>query len=221
MSDQLSQFRQHHAADSTAPDLPQVNRRKTFRIEVLVGIILLAGGVVAAFWIRQAGTSTVQVLGVSRELPAGHVITETDLLAVDVNKGVDNQFIRVDAKNQITGGVLSSDVPVGPLSRAAVRPAQQVLAEGEALIASAMEQGTFPPSMSPGDVVEIVITPSLTDLEGKVERLDQTAVVFSVMPSSDFNTKTIVTLRAQSTVAERIAASGPVHLAIVAIGGVQ
>ena len=102
-----------------------------------------------------------------------------------------------------------------------MQQSEQVLGEGEALIATAMEVGTFPPSLTPGDLVAIVTTPSVSDLEGEVSRLQQTAVVFAVSPSDDFNTKTVVTLRTMQEVAESVAASGPVHLSILKVGGMQ
>ena len=221
MSDQLSQLRQSSVNDSNAPEPYAGIRKRPFRTEVLIGLVLLAVGIIAAFWIRQSDQKTVQVLGVNREFPAGHVFTESDLLPVDVSADVDNQFVPVGSLSQLLGGVLTVDVPAGPLSRAAVREAQQVLLEGEALIASAMDQGTFPPSMSPGDVVAIVTTPSLSAVDGDTKQLDERAVVFSISPQNDFNAKTVVTLRTNVSVAERIAASGPVHLVIVQIGGAQ
>ena len=221
MSDQLSQFRNSNMGEGPMPQPETRTRKRTFRIEVLLGLIFVAAGIVFALWIRQSGTSTTQVVGLAQSLPAGHVVVSTDLVPVDVTKDVSGQFIPMSSIDQVTGGVLAADAITGPLARAAVRPAQMILNEGEVLVASAMEYGTFPPALSAGDVVAIVTTPSLSAVDGTVERLEQTAVVYAITPPSEFNTKTVVTLRAASNVAERIAASGPVHLSVMQFGGVQ
>lgn len=221
MSDQLSQFRQNNFSETAAQPPVARTRQRTFRIEVLLGLVFLAAGIIFAIWIRQSGTSTTQVVGLVQPLPAGHVVSETDLVPVDVTKDVSAQFIPLSSQGQITGGVLASDAIAGPLARAAIRPAQSVLNEGEALIASAMEGGTFPPSLSAGDVVAIVTTPSLSEVDGVVEKLAQTATVYAVTPPSEFSTKTIITLRTDVAVAERVAASGPVHLSVLQFGAVQ
>jgi hypothetical protein len=221
MSDQLSQLRQPVTGNSDPSDAHHPRRTRSFRLEVLVGLILIALGVVGAFWLRQAGNSTVDVVGVVRDLPAGHAITDSDLMTVQVASEVKEQFVPVTMRQTMSGSVLTTDISMGPVARAAVQAASQVLAEGEALIATAMEEGTFPPSLTPGDVVAIVTTPSTSVIEGDVSRLPETAVVFAVSVPNQFSTKTVVTLRTSSVVAEKIAASGPVHLSILQVGGLQ
>jgi|688.fasta_scaffold501899_2 hypothetical protein len=221
MSDQLAQLRQPSVGGvEHSEGTPRV-RKRSFRLEVLIGVILIAAGVIGAFWLRLAGNSTSQVVGVVRDLPVGHFLSEADLYLVDVDKEVDSQFVSADLRPTIVGSVVTSAVVAGPIARAAIQQSQQVLGEGEALIATAMEAGSFPPSLVPGDVVAIVTTPSTATLDGDVSRLTQTAVVFAVTPADDFNTKTVVTLRTAQQVAEQIAASGPVHLSIIQVRGMQ
>lgn len=221
MSDQLTQLRQPTASSVDGMEATQKTRARSFRLEVLIGVILITAGVVGAFWIRQAGTSTTPVLGVVRDLPAGHSISDSDLYVVHVDSDIQSQFVAADLRPTILGSIVSADVVAGPITRAILQQSQQVLGEGEALIATAMEAGTFPPSLTPGDLVAIVTTPSVSDLEGTVSLLEQTAVVFAVSPSDDFNTKTVVTLRTMQEVAESVASSGPVHLSILKVGGAQ
>lgn len=221
MSDQLAHLRQQPAGSADIPEGRVTRGKRSFRLEVLIGLILIAGGVVGAFWLRQAGSSTTDVLGVVRDLPAGHVIADSDLFVIDVDEDVKDQFVAADLRPTVNGSVLTSDVIAGPVARAALQKSEQILGEGEALIATAMEDGTFPPSLSSGDVVAIVTTPSASALEGEVRRLPITAVVFAVAPADEFSSKTVVTLRAPQDVAERVAASGPVHLSILKVGGAQ
>lgn len=221
MSDQLSHLRQQSSGNTDVPEGNPSRHKRSFRLEVLIGLILIATGVVGAFWLRQAGSNTTEVLGVVRDLPAGHLISDSDLFVIDVDEEVKDQFVTADLRPTVSGSVLTSAVTAGPVARAALQKSEQILGEGEALIATAMEDGTFPPSLTPGDVVAIVTTPSTSALEGDVSRLPNTAVVFAVSPANEFSTKTVVTLRAQQDVAERVAASGPVHLSILKVGGAQ
>lgn len=221
MSDQLAHLRQPSSGSADSSDGSHPRRKRTFRLEVLIGLIMIFGGIVGAFWIRQAGNNTSQVIGVVRDLPAGHSITDSDLFVIDVQEDIKDQFFAAELRPTVSGSVLTSDVTAGPIARAALRKSEQVLAEGEALIATAMEDGTFPPSLTPGDVVAIVTTPSASALDGEVLRVSNTAVVFAVSPANEFSTKTVVTLRTQQEVAERVAASGPVHLSILKVGGAQ
>lgn len=221
MSDHLAQFRQPVISSADAADGSPSRRKRSFRLEVLIGVILITTGVIGAFWLRQAGNSTTQVIGVVRDLPAGHSISDSDLFVVDVDQDVKEQFIPANLQPTVIGSVLTSAVTAGPVARAAVQKSEQILGDGEALIATAMEDGTFPPSLAPGDVVAIVTTPSASALDGEVARLPQTAIVFSVIAANEYNTKTVVTLRTQQDVAQQVAASGPVHLSILKVGGAQ
>jgi hypothetical protein len=221
MSDQLSHLRQPFVGNGDTAETHQPRRQRSFRLEVLIGIVLIALGVVGAFWLRQAGSNTVEVVGVVRDLPAGHAISDGDLMSVEVASEVKEQFVPVDLRADMLGSVLISAVSMGPVARAAVQSSAQILGEGESLIATAMEEGTFPPALSVGNVVAIVTTPSTSVLDGDVSRLTQTAVVYAVSPPNQFSTKTVVTLRAESEVAEKIAASGPVHLSILQMGPLQ
>jgi hypothetical protein len=221
MSDQLAHLRQPSDGSTDISDGSHPRRKQSFRLEVLIGLILISGGVVGAFWLRQAGSSTTQVIGVVRDLPAGYSITDSDLFVVDVDQDIKDQFVAAELRPTMSGSVLTSDVVAGPIARAALQRSEQVLREGEALIATAMEEGTFPPSLMPGDVVAIVTTPSAAALDGEVFRVPVTAIVFAVSPANEFSAKTVVTLRAQQEVAEKVAASGPVHLSILKIGGAQ
>ena len=91
------------------------------------------------------------------------------------------------------------------------------LTDGEALVAVAVETGNFPPSLTVGDVVRVIVTPNSTGV-GEVHGLTDTTIVHSVSPPSDIGSQFVVTLRAPATAATAIAASGPIHLAIIGMG---
>ncbi len=88
------------------------------------------------------------------------------------------------------------------------------LMAGEAFVAIAVEPGSFPPSLTAGDTVRVVVTPS-NGGTGSVRILKEVTVVTSVTPPADMGTQFIVTVRAPESIATAIAASGPLHLSIV------
>jgi hypothetical protein len=91
------------------------------------------------------------------------------------------------------------------------------LTDGEALVAVAVETGNFPPSLTAGDVVRVIVTPNSNGV-GEVHGLADTTIVHSVSPASDIGSQFVVTLRAPATAATALAASGPIHLAIIGVG---
>lgn len=89
-----------------------------------------------------------------------------------------------------------------------------LLLADEALVAVALDPGSFPPAMKTGDLVQVVVTPTF-DGGGEVRILESRPVVHRVDAPGDMESKWIVTLRAPAAVAKAVAASGPVHLSIL------
>ena len=100
------------------------------------------------------------------------------------------------------------------LSESTVVDSRLNLMSGEALVAVAINPGNFPPSLAPGDTVRVVVTPG-SDGSGTVRSLKEITVVQSVTAPTDMNNQFVITMRSEESIATAIAASGPVHLAIV------
>lgn len=110
--------------------------------------------------------------------------------------------------------------PTQPLSTAEVvvtTPpvvAPDTLLDGESYVAIAADVGTFPPSLSVGDMVRVVVVPSFDS--GQVTRsLDETAMIRHVSPPAEFASTFVITVRAPLSVAIAIADAQKVHLAVV------
>lgn len=88
------------------------------------------------------------------------------------------------------------------------------LSRGEALTAALVEQGNYPPELSRGDSVVIIVTPQ-SSVDGVTRMLQETATVVSVDDASSGTFGAVVTLMASESVARDIADAGSVHLAIV------
>ena len=85
---------------------------------------------------------------------------------------------------------------------------------GNALIAISLEEGTFPPDISVGDYVRVIVT-SNTDGADVARGLDAETIVQSIRETSSVGGRFVVTVSGIESVAEEVAASGPVHLAII------
>lgn len=85
---------------------------------------------------------------------------------------------------------------------------------GKALVSAFVEQGNYPPELSEGDPVVIILTP-VSSSEGVTRMLPETAKVASIHESSGGSFGAVIALLAAETVARDVADAGSVHLAIV------
>ena len=106
--------------------------------------------------------------------------------------------------------------PSAPVDSVVVPPvdAPVVPAVGEVLVPVAVKEGRFPPSLAAGDVVRVIVTPSL-DGFGDLRALTERTVVHSISSPSDLGTEWVVTLLGTESVLAAVAGSGPVHLGVV------
>ena len=100
----------------------------------------------------------------------------------------------------------------------AVEPTNGEVAHGKALVSAFVEQGSYPPELSKGDPVVIILTP-VSSSEGVTRMLPETARVASIHESSGGSFGAVITLLAAETVARDVADAGSVHLAIVSEQG--
>lgn len=89
-----------------------------------------------------------------------------------------------------------------------------LIKDGDALIAIPLEEGSFPPDVSVGDQVRIIVT-SNTDGTDVARGLDAETMVQSIQETSTVAGRFVVTVSGVESVAEEVAASGPVHLAVI------
>lgn len=109
---------------------------------------------------------------------------------------------------------------LSPIVAATVTVAPQTvdgLLDGEALIGVNLEVGNFPMELAEGDIVRVVVTPSLSD-SAEARELAPTVQVTAIEAIGEFTGRFAVTLLGAREVATAIATSGPVHLTIVKKG---
>lgn len=93
-------------------------------------------------------------------------------------------------------------------------PTTAVLLEGEVLVSVAAEAGSFPPALSVGDGVRVVVSPFF-GTESVTRALPGLAIVHAVGEPGEFSGTHVVTLRGPESMAVDIADAERVRLAIV------
>ncbi len=88
------------------------------------------------------------------------------------------------------------------------------LQSGQALIALALEEGSFPPHVEAGDQVRIIVSPN-NDGTGTTHRLEEETIVHAMSGPSDLGGRYVMTVVGPESVAVAISASGPIHVAVI------
>lgn len=87
---------------------------------------------------------------------------------------------------------------------------------GEVVVAFAVGDGNYPPSLRVGDEIRLIVTPG-NDGSGDVRPLVERTVVVSIDPTSAGGDGQVISVRGPESIATALAASGPVHVAIVGV----
>jgi hypothetical protein len=103
-------------------------------------------------------------------------------------------------------------VPIAVVAPLDVAP--EVLLEGESYLAIAAQVGTFPPSLSAGDTVRVVVVPRFDDND-VTRTLDDNVVIRRIEPPAEFGNTAVITVRAPLTVATAIASAEKIYLAVI------
>lgn len=186
--------------------------------EIVIGMVVVATAVVLFVVFALNGKETVAVVATKVPMQVGHVIDASELVATSVPSGVAQLYFSVEQAQEVVGQVMSQTVTQsGPLPQSAVSRVDMSLKPDEALTAVSLSDGSFPPNMAVGNAVRIVVTPAADGSGGSVKILPEVVVVHDVSPANDVQQNTVVTLRGSIALAEKIAASGPVRVSIVAV----
>ncbi len=194
-------------------------QRGQFEIsEIVIGIVVIVTAVVLFVVFAVNGKESVAVVATKVPMQVGHVIDASELVATSVPVGVAQLYFSVNQAKEVVGQVMSQTLTQsGPLPQSAVSRIDMSLKSQEALTAVSLNHGSFPPRLSVGNAVRIVVTPATDGSGGSVKILPEVVVVHDITLVSDVQQNTVVTLRGSVSLAEQIASSGPVHLSIVAV----
>lgn len=138
--------------------LPSGSRRYGQWAATVLFVLLV---VLAAGWLWSQKGDQVQVLEVTRDLPAGTTLTDKDVRAVTVS-GVP-AAVPLSKGDTVFGKTLKVGLTPGQLVTVDVVTSAPVPASGERLVGLLLEPGRLPAGLGPGDVVTILEGPANTE----------------------------------------------------------
>ena len=181
-----------------------------------IGLVLIIGGAVGSLLLYQSASNTVTVVALSRDVARGQVVTARDLVAMQVPADAGRIFIAGTNAQQIVGKTLVVDGEKDSPIVAAMLSTRSPLGPSEALVATSVDIGSYPPLLSEGDSVQLVFTPDITT--GNVTpptMYSNVVTVWSVSSPDDSLGKAVVTFRGPKDLALAVAGAGSVHIALV------
>ena len=140
-------------------------------------------------------------------------ITSSRKIRIEILLGVGAFLVLIAVLFVLVGGESNGVAP----STSVVAQSEQnkdELQSGEAFIAIALEDGTFPPEVKKGDQVRIVVTAN-PDGTGTTRGLNEKTFVESLSGASEVGGRHVMTVRGPESVAIAVAASGPIHIAVI------
>lgn len=166
-----------------APRPRRLSRPRWLDPRIIIGLVLVIAAVVIGAKVIGSSKQTAGVWAAAHDLSAGTVVTEADLVRMDVNLG------------DSTGGYLTADKPAGgrmlnrPVSAGELLPAAAlaVPAAGGRLIGIGIESGDMPPGVTHGSVIDLYLTPGgdgSTGQRGGTELVAKEVTVQSVTAPS-------------------------------------
>ena len=118
----------------------------------LVATVLIAGGGAAGAWVGLAGEDMLPVAVLAADLPAGHVITASDVISVEA---APSEGLRLLAPDTVEGMVLARPVSAGsPLVAGSVSESALWPEKGSALVT--VPVAVLPQGLEAGMAVDLV-----------------------------------------------------------------
>jgi Flp pilus assembly protein CpaB len=143
-----------HRADGS-PHLAAPGRRRS-TVATVVAILCVAGGALTGVIAYKAGSSRQSVLAASHGLSAGHVLQASDLRVVDISTDGGLDLVLAAQEESVLGRPVGVAIAAGsPLASTELGSVPPVNA-GEAVVGVLCKAGQYPPSLAPGDRVELV-----------------------------------------------------------------
>ena len=147
-------------ASSAPPIRSAAARRRISRRSLVLSVLVVLLGGLAAYSAGQMLTSHTDVLAVARDVPVGETITAADLAVASVPADPNLSPIPAAEQAQVIGMVAQVPLVPGQLLTRAQIGVDTGLPAGEVLVALPLQEGQFPASgLSPGQQVLVVATP--------------------------------------------------------------
>lgn len=181
----------------------------------LLLVVLCAGGTV---WWTTSTQDRTPTLAVARPVTVGHVLTMADLRTVDVSASPGTALVPADEAASVLGRPMATNLGPGALLTPDAVGAAQLPAPGRAIVAVGVKPGQFPPALTAGTPITVIVTAAATQpattVQGPSAGTTWRAVVAGVAPAATDQTA-VVSLELTTTDAEALAQVPAGQLALV------
>ena len=198
---------------------PALEPVRTRRRPLLVGlgIALTALGGLGAVWLASAGTGTVTVVGVAKEVRAGDVIQKDDLVGVQVAPDSPLHTVSVDHYADVVGKRSLVRLLPGSLLNPDAVADKLVPGAGQALVGLSLGPAQRPAlQFNAGDVVQILYTPGNQEAAASSPPPPVLGTVVSTQDDPDAN-RLIVNVTVDASSAPRVATWGSAGRATIVL----
>ena len=216
MSDNSVRARLRDIDDGEPSDVTS-QREKRRSSELVAGLLLVVGGALGGLYFFQRGNEIQVVVGTASDLPSGTVLSQSDLIALELPRTSDGIGVDAADAGSLLGKRLLVDLPKGALVEHHVVTEELPLGPTEALIPLALPTTAVPSGLTRGDHVRLVM--SFPDEGAEApgpEMLDETMEVFDVVRQDEFSDAVTVTVRAPTDASVDIARADRIQLLKVA-----
>lgn len=222
-----------NGAHRPEPLRPPPTHRRRNTSAALAAVLCIAGGALAGVITFKAGSGRQSVLAASQNLSAGHILTASDLRVVDVSTDGGLNLVLSGAEASILGRPVAVAVASGAPVVQSDLGSPAAAGPGQAVVGVLCKAGQFPPSLAPGDTVEIIDTgagaatgtsgPTSASAASSAPVGLLTATVLGVdAPTDTATVGMVVSLRVSTADAPsvaRAAAAGRISLVLISPGG--
>jgi hypothetical protein len=178
-------------------------------------VVLCAGGTV---WWTTSTQDRTPTLAVAKPVTVGHVLTSADLRAVDVSASPGTALVPAEEAASVLGRPMATTLGPGALLTPDAVGAAQLPAVGRAIVAVGVKPGQFPPELTAGTPITVIVTAATaqptTTVQVSAAGTTWRATVVGLAPAGTDQT-TVVSLDLTSTDAEQLAQIPAGQLALV------
>ncbi|MEV7042846.1 hypothetical protein [Amycolatopsis sp. NPDC051061] len=118
-------------------------------------VVLCAGGTV---WWTTSTQDRTPTLAIATPVAVGHVLTSADLRTVDVSASPGTALVPADEAARVLGRPMATNLGTGALLTPDAVGAAQLPAAGHAIVAVAVKPGQFPPAVTVGTPITVIVT---------------------------------------------------------------
>lgn len=158
-----------------------------------------------------SGADRLNALRQNTQLQLG--VTSPRKIRMELLLGIGAFLVLIAVLFVFVGGDSNGVTPSTSIAVPAAQNSDE-LQNGEAFIAIALDEGTFPPDVRKGDQVRVVVTPN-SDGTGTTRGLNERTIVESISGVSDVGGRYVMTIRGPESVAIAVAASSAIHIAVI------